>query len=90
MVETERQKLCIFIKLLSYFYTCRKSLFSILMELILKKNELQKAGRLAMIFGFNGQQLLEYAGDIFLSNKEFPRAVAAYKISRVNKDLIIK
>ncbi|XP_050454237.1 uncharacterized protein LOC126852967 isoform X1 [Cataglyphis hispanica] len=65
-----------------YEVILRKSLFSILMELILKKNELQKAGRLAMIFGFNGQQLLEYAGDIFLSNKEFPRAVAAYKMSR--------
>ncbi|XP_029664536.1 uncharacterized protein LOC115236290 isoform X3 [Formica exsecta] len=65
-----------------YEVILRKSLFSIFMELILKKNELQKAGRLAMIFGLNGQQLLEYAGDIFLSNKEFPRAVASYKMSR--------
>lgn len=83
------QKLGVFIKLFTCFY-CRKSLFSIFMELILKKNELQKAGRLAMIFGLNGQQLLEYAGDIFLSNKEFPRAVASYKMSRVNKGLIKK
>ncbi|XP_072761626.1 uncharacterized protein Ca isoform X2 [Anoplolepis gracilipes] len=65
-----------------YEVILRKSLFSIFMELVLKKNELQKAGRLAMIFGLNGQQLLEYAGDIFLSNKEFSRAVAAYKMSR--------
>ncbi|XP_029179044.1 uncharacterized protein LOC114946614 isoform X2 [Nylanderia fulva] len=65
-----------------YEVILRKSLFTIFMELVLKKNELQKAGKLAMIFGLNGQQLLEYAGDIFLSNKEFPRAVAAYKISR--------
>ncbi|EFN66274.1 X-linked retinitis pigmentosa GTPase regulator-like protein [Camponotus floridanus] len=65
-----------------YEVILRKSLFSIFMELVLKKNELQKAGKLAMIFGLNGQQLLEYAGDIFLSNKEFPRAVASYKMSR--------
>lgn len=60
------------------------------MELVLKRNELQKAGKLAMIFGLNGQQLLEYAGDIFLSNKEFSRAVASYKMSRVSKGLITK
>lgn len=54
------------------------------MELVLKKNELEKAGKLATIFGLNGQHFLEYAGDIFLSNKEFSRAVASYKISKVN------
>lgn len=53
------------------------------MELVLKKNELEKAGKLATIFGLNGQHFLEYAGDIFLSNKEFSRAVASYKISKV-------
>jgi len=57
------------------------------MELVLK-NELQKAGKLAMVFGLNGQYLLEYAGDLFLSNKELTRAVAAYKMSKVDKNLI--
>jgi len=57
------------------------------MELV-SKNELQKAGKLAMIFGLNGQYLLEYAGDLFLSNKELSRAVAAYKMSKVDKNLI--
>lgn len=66
----------------------RESLLSIFMELVLK-NELQKAGKLAMIFGLNGQHLLEYAGDLFLSNKELSRAVASYKMSKVDKGLII-
>jgi hypothetical protein len=65
----------------------RESLLSIFMELV-SKNELQKAGKLAMIFGLNGQYLLEYAGDLFLSNKELSRAVAAYKMSKVDKNLI--
>lgn len=65
-----------------YEVVLRKSLVSMFMELILKKNELQKAGKLAMVFGLNGQRLLEYVGDIFLSNKEFSRAVASYKISK--------
>lgn len=69
-------------------YVCvcvyRKSLLSVFMDLVLKKNELENAGKLAMIFGLNGQRLLEYAGDIFLSNKEFPRAVASYKMSKVS------
>jgi len=55
------------------------------MELVLKRNELQEAGKLAMIFGWNGQHLLEYVGDLFLSNKEFSRAVASYKMSKVAK-----
>lgn len=58
------------------------------MELALKKNELEKAGKLAMIFGLNGQHLLEYAGDMFLSNKEFSRAVTSYKLSKVDKLII--
>jgi len=55
-------------------------------EWVLKKNELQKAGKLAMVFGLNGQHLLEYVGDIFLSNREFSRAVASYKMSKVEND----
>ncbi|XP_011864617.1 PREDICTED: uncharacterized protein LOC105560272 isoform X2 [Vollenhovia emeryi] len=65
-----------------YEIVLRKSLLSIFMDLVLKKNELQKAGKLAMVFGLNGQHLLEYVGDIFLSNREFSRAVASYKMSK--------
>ncbi|XP_014467574.1 PREDICTED: uncharacterized protein LOC106740753 isoform X2 [Dinoponera quadriceps] len=65
-----------------YEVILRKSFLSVFMELVLKKNELEKAGKLATIFGLNGQHFLEYAGDMFLSNKEFSRAVASYKISK--------
>ncbi|KAL0112102.1 hypothetical protein PUN28_013376 [Cardiocondyla obscurior] len=65
-----------------YEIVLRKSLISIFMELVLKKNEVQKAKKLATVFGLNGQYLLEYVGDIFLSNKEFSRAVASYKMSK--------
>ncbi|EFN83345.1 X-linked retinitis pigmentosa GTPase regulator-like protein [Harpegnathos saltator] len=65
-----------------YEVILRKSFLSVFMELVLKKNELEKAGKLATIFGLNGQHFLEYAGDIFLSNKEFARAITAYKISK--------
>lgn len=54
------------------------------MELVLRRNELDKAGKLALIFGMNSQQLFEYVGDILLTNKEFPRAVASYKLSKVH------
>lgn len=62
------------------------------MELVLKNNELEKAAKLAIVLGINAQQLLEQAGDILLTNKEFPRAVACYKLSKVSKykkDVII-
>ncbi|XP_003698590.1 uncharacterized protein LOC100869963 [Apis florea] len=65
-----------------YKIVLRKSILSIFMELVLKNNELEKAAKLAIIFGINAQQLLEQAGDILLMNKEFPRAVACYKLSK--------
>lgn len=68
-----------------FFWLYRKSILSIFMELVLKNNELEKAAKLAIIFGINAQQLLEQAGDILLMNKEFPRAVACYKLSKVSK-----
>lgn len=45
---------------------------------------MEKAGKLALIFGLNVQQLLELAGDILLSNKQPAKAEVLYKISRVN------
>ncbi|XP_043788505.1 uncharacterized protein LOC122712731 isoform X1 [Apis laboriosa] len=65
-----------------YKIVLRKPILSIFMELVLKNNELEKAAKLAIIFGINAQQLLEQAGDILLMNKEFPRAVACYKLSK--------
>ncbi|KOX68598.1 X-linked retinitis pigmentosa GTPase regulator like protein [Melipona quadrifasciata] len=65
-----------------YKIVLRKSILSIFMELVLKNNDLEKATKLAIIFGINAQQLLEQAGDILLTNKEFPRAVACYKLSK--------
>lgn len=54
------------------------------MELVSKYKNLEKAERLALVFGLNLQHLLENAGDILLSNKEFPQAIVLYKLSRVN------
>lgn len=51
--------------------------------MVIKRNEFEKAGKLISAFGINGQQLWEYAGDIFLHNKEFTKAVACYKLSKV-------
>lgn len=65
-------------------YLCRKSFLSFFMELVLKDNEPEKAAKLAVVFGINAQQLLEQAGDILLSNKQFSRAVACYKLSKVS------
>ncbi|XP_071855799.1 RCC1 and BTB domain containing protein claret [Bombus fervidus] len=65
-----------------YKIVLRKSILSIFMELVLKNNELEKAAKLAVVLGINAQQLLEQAGDILLTNKEFPRAVACYKLSK--------
>lgn len=59
-------------------------MLSIFMELVLKDNEPEKAIKLAIVFGINAQLLLEQASDILLSNKQFSRAVACYKLSKVN------
>ncbi|XP_053987652.1 uncharacterized protein LOC128881032 [Hylaeus volcanicus] len=65
-----------------YKVVLRKSVVSIFMELVLKDNEPEKAIKLALVFGINAQQLLEQASDILLSNKQFSRAVACYKLSK--------
>lgn len=58
------------------------------MELVLKKSELLKAGKLTILFGLSGPHLFEYAGDILLLNKIFSRAVTSYKMSKVIKNFI--
>ncbi|XP_046742534.1 uncharacterized protein LOC124409162 [Diprion similis] len=65
-----------------YKIEVRRPLLSVFMDLVLKHKELEKAERLAVVFGMNLQHLLESAGDILLSNKEFSRAIVLYKLSR--------
>ncbi|XP_024936810.1 uncharacterized protein LOC107263725 isoform X2 [Cephus cinctus] len=65
-----------------YRVVLRKSLLTVFMDLVLQRKEVDKASRLALVFGMNVQQLLEYAGDILLSNKEFSQAVVLYKLSK--------
>lgn len=66
----------------AYKVVIRRPLLSVFMDLVLKYKELEKAERLALVFGMNLQNLLENAGDILLSNKEFPQAIVLYKLSR--------
>ncbi|KAF7988653.1 hypothetical protein HCN44_001226 [Aphidius gifuensis] len=67
-----------------YKIVLRKSLLKLFIELALKNNkcDIEKAGRLGIIFGINVQQLFECAGDIHLSNGRFNEAAGLYKISR--------
>ncbi|XP_021913956.1 uncharacterized protein LOC110827029 isoform X3 [Zootermopsis nevadensis] len=65
-----------------YELTLRVSPVEIFMDLVLKHQAIEKAERLALVFGLNLQQLLESAGDLKLSAKEFPQAIALYKLSR--------
>ncbi|XP_043498025.1 uncharacterized protein LOC122521394 isoform X1 [Polistes fuscatus] len=82
-IETPYVETCIIVTNCGvYGVVLRKPLLSVFMELVLKRNELDKAGKLALVFGMNSQQLFEYVGDILLTNREFPRAVASYKLSK--------
>jgi len=68
----------------SYEYFCfRLSPPEIFMDLVLTYQELKKAKRIALVFGLNIHQLLEDAGDLKLSAKEFIQAVSLYEHSRV-------
>lgn len=84
-VEVPPVDTCIIVTNLGiYKIILRKSLVKTFVELSLKnnKNDIEKAGRLGIIFGINVPQLFEYAGDIHLSNSKFTEAAALYKISR--------
>ncbi|XP_066588332.1 uncharacterized protein ca [Prorops nasuta] len=65
-----------------YKIVLRKSLLLVFARLILEKNEIDKAIRMASVFGLNIDHLLQYAGDIHLSNKDFIKAVSLYKLSK--------
>nr|CAD7440029.1 unnamed protein product [Timema bartmani] len=54
----------------------------IFMELVLTYQELEKAEKIAVMFGLNLQELLELAGDLKLAAEEFPQAITLYKLSR--------
>ncbi|GLV44383.1 claret [Carabus blaptoides fortunei] len=43
---------------------------------------LDKADRLATMFGLSVQQLLEYSGDLLLSQEKFKHAIALYRLSK--------
>jgi len=63
----------------------RLSPAEVFMDLVLTYQAIEKAEKLALVFGLNLQQLLEVAGDLKLSAKEFPQAIALYKVSKVCK-----
>ncbi|XP_033611768.1 uncharacterized protein LOC111875606 isoform X4 [Cryptotermes secundus] len=54
----------------------------VFMDLVLTYQAIERAERLAVVFGLNFQQLLEFAGDLKLSAKEFPQAISLYKVSK--------
>lgn len=54
------------------------------MDLIISRTELDKAKRLAKIFGLHVRQLLEYAGDILLANDKFYQATTMFKEAKVS------
>lgn len=53
------------------------------MDLILKKRDIEDASSLAKIFGMEVQQLVEYAGDLVLQNRQCNRAMALYYLAGV-------
>jgi hypothetical protein len=67
----------------AYFFFFRLSPAEVFMDLVLTYQAIEKAEKLALVFGLNLQQLLEVAGDLKLSAKEFPQAIALYKVSKV-------
>ena len=61
------------------------------MDLILRRRAVEDATKLGLIFGLNVQQLIEYAGDIILCNRQFGRAMELYSLAGVSliaKDII--
>jgi len=66
-----------------FFFPPRLCPADVFMDLVLTYQAIEKAEKLALVFGLNLQQLLEVAGDLKLSAKEFPQAIALYKVSKV-------
>lgn len=65
------------------YFCFRLSPAEVFMDLVLTYQAIAKAEKLAAVFGLNLQQLLEVAGDLKLSAKEFPQAIALYRLSKV-------
>ncbi|PSN32070.1 hypothetical protein C0J52_16221 [Blattella germanica] len=65
-----------------YEVSLRLSPTEVFMDLVLGHQALEKAEKLALVFGLNLQQLLEGAGDLKLNGREFPQAISLYKLSR--------
>ncbi|XP_011499761.1 PREDICTED: uncharacterized protein LOC105363708 [Ceratosolen solmsi marchali] len=65
-----------------YRIVLREHILSLFMDLILRRRAIEDATKLGMIFGLNVQQLIEYAGDIILCNRQFGRAMELYSIAK--------
>ncbi|KAF4527744.1 hypothetical protein B566_EDAN014954 [Ephemera danica] len=71
------------LKIISKISNCStQSPAELFMELALEREELERAERLALLFGLNVKQLLEAAGDLKLAARQFPQAIMLYKLSR--------
>jgi hypothetical protein len=71
------------VHIVNAYFCFRLSPAEVFMDLALTYQAIEKAEKLALVFGLNLQQLLEVAGDLKLSAKEFPQAIALYKVSKV-------
>lgn len=65
---------------LLFFSRC--SVIYVFMHFVCEENNIEKAEKLAIIFGLNFQMLLEQAGDLLLANSRFMDAITLYKLSR--------
>lgn len=84
--ETPKVENCVVVTNKSiYIIHLQSNIVKIALDYILKTHELEKAERICTIYGINLQKLLEFAGDIKLSDLEFPTAIALYKLSKVSK-----
>ncbi|XP_063216868.1 uncharacterized protein LOC134527844 isoform X2 [Bacillus rossius redtenbacheri] len=65
-----------------YQLALRRPAAQVFTELVLQRQQLETAERVALMFGLPLQELLERAGDAKLATRDFPQAIALYKLSR--------
>ncbi|KAH1017237.1 hypothetical protein HUJ05_007910 [Dendroctonus ponderosae] len=51
---------------------------------VIEENDLEKAEKLSYIFAFNLQQLLEYCGDLMISQRSYHSGIILYKQAKVH------
>lgn len=64
---------------------CSCSAIEKFVHLVTEELKFEKAERLAIMFGLSVQQLLEYSGDLLLSQERFKHAITLYRLSKVSK-----